>query len=205
MKGISRGTYRITAMLMVFIAVLTFVGIGLARAGGDQPYVVEYSQLAPEQQGPDEIFYLPQYNLVCIYKGYSLSCVCPCKTAGCVSDQTFTTIITEPTGLPVEPTVPVIPTSEPTSTPVQPTATTKPPDPTVTGVPPTATNVPPTAMNVPPTPKPTDKPNGMWIRHYDGKGNLVWEKCMPPSAWNGHNSHPGHPIQDENLGGCYRN
>jgi hypothetical protein len=224
MKGISRGTYRIAAMLLVFIMILTFMGVSLARAGGAQPYVVEYSQLAPEQQGPDEIFYIPQYNLVCVYKGYSLSCVCPCKTADCASDQTFTTRMTDPTAVPVDPTaMPTNPPTEPTSTPVQPTATSKPtekppgptatftppPLPTATGIPPTATNVPPTvtgipptATSVPPTPKPFD---GVRIKHYDGKGNLVWDKCMPPSAWNGHQSHPGHPIQDENLGGCYRN
>jgi len=171
-------------ILVTILLAGMLISVGIVKAANDTFYNIIYSKLSTNEQGPDEIFTIPQYNLVCVYKGNSLDCLCPCSAGIC---STSTGVLAPVIPITIVPTITVItpmPTEKPT---VIPTFV-----PTTTNIP-INTPIPPTAI-----------PNGVFIRHYDANGTLVWEKCMPVSAWNGHKSHPGHVIQDENLGFCYR-
>lgn len=176
--------------ILIFATVMILFTAYSVQASQVNPANVIYSRLPADNQGPDEVFTIPQYNLVCVYKGNSLVCLCPCTAGLCP-------VTVESTNVPAT-GVPVITA---TQKPVDPTATTT----VVPTVVPTNTPIPtntpvPTATLVPTTPN----PNGVLIRHYDADGTVVWEKCMPTSAWNGHRFHKGHLIQDDNLGYCYR-
>lgn len=122
----------------------------------------------------DSVFTIPEYNLVCVSKGQALSCTCPCGAMETMPVVVTATIVDN--------------ISRATPTEIGRVSAT----PTDIGrVPATAT---PTVTTV----------DGVRIVHYDAKGNVVWDKCMPVSAWNGHESHAGHIIQDLNLGNCSR-
>lgn len=162
---------KLIIAIVVAIIVIVLVGAGLVSAGGVVPYEIVYSVLPEGQRGPSEIFTIPQYNLICVYKGISLDCTCPCTNCG---------ITSVPNKIDLSKTDP--PKATNTAIPGNPTIT-------------------PTATSIPPTTHP--KPEGIWIIHYNANGVEEWNKCMPASAWNGHQYHAGHIIQDGNLGPCY--
>jgi hypothetical protein len=164
-------------LIAIALVVMLSVSAVIVSASTSNPSNVIYSRL--DSQGADEIFTIPEYNLVCVYKGNSLSCTCPCG------------------GLPLKNTI-----SNPDVVVPNPDVPTEVPNPDVPTVVPT---VVPTSTAVPTsTVVPTEKPNGVFIVHYDADGTQVWAKCMQESSWNGHQSHPGHIIQDLNLGSCIR-
>lgn len=174
-------------IVILFVAVL-FASARAVYALDLIPFEIVFSRLSEEEQGPDEVFLLEEYGLVCVFKDGSLDCECPCGEQCGTVGETVAVAETQPpseTQPPAEEAQPPVETEEP--------------------VPPTdPTPGPPPEWPTPTPPAPTLEPNGVLIRHRDAKGNIVWEKCMPLSAWNGHEDHFGHEIQDEFLGYCYR-
>lgn len=143
----------------------------------------------PSVDGSTLIFEDLAFNERIVLTNNGITVYCQCQGPNCQKESNPSTST---------PNVPVVgkTTPVPTNTPVPSIKTsTPPPQPTRTPVP-TSTHVPPTGTPVPP---PTDTPAakfGTWITHYDAKGNVVFSKCMPDSAVNGHRNHPGHIKQD---------
>lgn len=175
-------------LIIAIVLTTLFASAGVAYALDNLPFKIDFSRLPEKEQGPDEIFVLDEYGLVCVFKDGSLDCECPCEQCATVTEETVAVAETqapEETQPPSE-TQPPVETEEPTPTPPTPTSTV------------------PTPVPTSPAPTSTPEPNGILIRHFDTWGNEVWTKCMPLSAWNGHKNHPGHLVQDQNLGSCYQ-
>lgn len=192
--------------LVVLLAVSVFVGSALAN--GALPFTLVWTKETESQAGPDSVYWVETegVRLLCVKDAAGVSCVQPippCLLVCPASAGPAAQSVASPTATPrgerpgPSPTAYVSPTPGFTNTPLP--SPTRTPQPTNTSVP---TNTPqPTATEEP-------EYNGVWITHYDGQGNEVWTKCMPPSAVNGHrpdhSSHRGHPIPDVIGGGCYR-
>ena len=106
------------ALIGLGVLISLNVGVSIALAQGEVPFQIVWSRLPEGQQGPAEIYVLPDYGLVCIVEDNGeFKCVCPCD--GC---ETASVAGGPSTGVP--PTQP-------------PPDGTQPPPPTVTNTPPT--------------------------------------------------------------------
>jgi hypothetical protein len=187
--------------VLVMLAILaTGLFVGRVSAQTNQPFQIIFTKEGYSEAGPDALWTIPDWGLLCIEDGGETRCYCKCGNGICE--------VTEQGQSPASTTIPI--TSVPTATPNTPnptataivteppaTATPNTPNPTATAI---VTEPPATA-----TPKPF---NGIIITHFDGQGRLVWTRCMPLSALNGHYpddpGHKNHPVPDIIGDGCYR-
>lgn len=177
-------------MLFVIIGALVFLGsvVGSALAADNSPFSVVYAKEGYENAGPDALYEIPSWGLLCIDDNGETRCYCKCASGACeAKDGTLVPVATLPGS-----------TVGPTSTPgTGPSLT---PGPTATGTP--TTTQAPTTTPIPPKPTPTTPVyNGRWVWHYN-QHDLVPGQPTCKKNWQGHVSHPGHLHQDIIGGEC---
>jgi hypothetical protein len=83
-------------LAVVVITILLLAVVGSVAAQENSIFTLIFTRLPESEQGPDEIFTIDQYGLVCIYKNGALDCECPCID-GCQDVEPAVSIPQEPT------------------------------------------------------------------------------------------------------------
>ena len=114
-----------TALVALATIVLVLGGTVVLAQEGKTPFAIVWSRQSEGDQGPDEVYTLDDYGIICVVDNGNLWCGCPCPT--CENGvQTIVATGDQPSQTPPPPVVTTVP--PPSATTPPPGTETPPPD-----------------------------------------------------------------------------